>query len=71
MTQSFEIYKHLCVKQKPITPIEALNKYGCFRLASVVHRLREEGFNIQTIRTRENGKTFATYLYKPKVNQEH
>ena len=25
-----------------ITPIEALNKFGCFRLAAVVHRLRKE-----------------------------
>tara|TARA_Y100001951_G_C11269307_1_gene257676 strand:- start:160 stop:375 length:216 start_codon:yes stop_codon:yes gene_type:complete len=71
MNQSFEIYYHLCVKQKPLTPIEALNKYGCFRLSARVHDLRTEGFNIQTIRTKENGKTYATYLYKPKdINKE-
>jgi len=71
MNKSFEIYKHLCVKQKPITQREAIDLYNSYRLASVIHRLREDGFNIQTIMTREKDTTYATYLYKPQVHQEH
>lgn len=29
-----------------ITPLIALQRYGCFRLASVIHRLRNEGLDI-------------------------
>lgn len=51
---------------KEITPLEALNKYGCFRLGAVIFKLKQEGYNI----TRElrkinkaNGKQgqFAVY----------
>ena len=31
-----------------ITPLQALKEYGCFRLASVVNRLRNSGMNIHT-----------------------
>ena len=71
MNKSFKIYQHLCVKQKPITQREAIDLYKAYRLASVIHRLREEGNNIQTIMTREKGTTYATYLYKPEVHQAH
>lgn len=33
---------------KTITPLEALNKFGIFRLAAVVHELRDEGLDIIT-----------------------
>ncbi|MFC3902270.1 Helix-turn-helix domain-containing protein [Acinetobacter marinus] len=29
-----------------ITPIEALNKFGCFRLSDVIFRLRQSGHEI-------------------------
>tara|TARA_R100001463_G_scaffold128853_1_gene187503 strand:- start:2601 stop:2816 length:216 start_codon:yes stop_codon:yes gene_type:complete len=70
MNKSFEIYKHVCLEHKPITQREAIEKFNSYRLASVIHRLREDGFNIQTIMTREKGTTYATYLYKPQVHQE-
>lgn len=31
---------------KGITPLEALNMYGCLRLSSVIHRLRRRGYQI-------------------------
>ena len=31
-----------------ITPIDALTKYGCFRLAAIVCQLRKDGHNIST-----------------------
>ena len=45
-----------------ITPIEALNQFGCFRLAAVVHRLRkEQGWPIHTDRINSGEKTYAEY----------
>ena len=31
-----------------VTPIDALNRYGCFRLAARIAELRSEGHDIQT-----------------------
>ena len=49
-----------------ITPIDALTKHGCFRLAAVVFDLRQEGHNITTVsRTKSDGKgKFASYKLK-------
>jgi len=44
---------------KSITPLEALQKYGSFRLADRIFVLRKEGYNIVTNNIYENGKTFA------------
>lgn len=54
------ILKHL--KRKSITPLEALEHYGCFRLAAIIHRLRQRGHEIKTVDKTENGKTFAQYF---------
>lgn len=46
---------------KQITPLDALRNYGCFRLASIIHTLRQEGHAIKT-ETIDNGKKkFASY----------
>lgn len=39
-------------RKKGITPIEALSKFGCFRLAARIHELREEGYTITSERYR-------------------
>lgn len=36
------------LKGRSITPLEALNRFGIFRLAAVVHELRDEGLEIIT-----------------------
>lgn len=61
MGQQANIKKHLL--SAPITPLEALNLYGCFRLASVINRLRFEGMDIITniVTDYENKKTYAEY----------
>ena len=60
-TQKQEVKKHL-IRFGNITPMTALAKYGCFRLASVINRLRNDGCNIKTeIR---HGFHYATYTYK-------
>jgi hypothetical protein len=46
-----------------ITQLEALTKFGCFRLAARIANLRDQGFKIETkIVTLENGKRVAMYM---------
>ena len=51
---------------RSITPIEALNEYGCFRLAAHIEVLRREGHNIFTHMVDNGGKKFAKYTYTRK-----
>jgi len=46
---------------KGITPIDALNRFGCFRLAARIADLRKCGHLIFTDSITKNGKTFASY----------
>lgn len=47
---------------KSITPIEALNRWGCFRLAAVINRLRNDGMDIVTEKyLTPSGKYVARY----------
>lgn len=59
-TATESILAHL--KRKSITPLEALEHYGCFRLAAIIHNLRKRGIEIKTVEKTENGKTFAQYF---------
>lgn len=63
MTQTQNIKRHLS-KRGTITPIQALNLYGCFRLASRINDLRNEGHLIDTEMVTKDGKTFAKYRLK-------
>ena len=47
VTQKTRILNHLD-NQNSITPLEALNKFGCMRLAAVIWTLKDEGHNIKT-----------------------
>lgn len=45
-----------------VTPMLALNRCGCFRLAAIVHQLRDEGHNIETHRIKSHtGNKYAEY----------
>ena len=44
-----------------VTPLLALEKFGCMRLAARVYRLREQGFKIETRHKRSNNKVYAEY----------
>ena len=48
MTQCEMILKHLKT-HAGITPITALEKYGCMRLAARIADLREQGYQITTL----------------------
>ena len=47
-----------------LTPIEALQMMGVFRLAARIDELRKRGHNILTEEVSQNGKTFARYYLK-------
>ena len=64
--QNAQILSHL-KSGKEITPMEALNEYGCFRLAARVFELRDSGWPIECERrTIENGKVIGVYSLNPK-----
>lgn len=52
-----------------ITQLQALEKWGCMRLAARINDLRKIGMPIITHIIKENGKSFAKYkiipLHKP------
>jgi hypothetical protein len=59
-TQKEQIKKHL-LNRKSITPIQALNKFGCLRLAAVIYKLKNEGLKIMTEIEYNKKKQFAKY----------
>ena len=59
-TQINDILKHL-QSGLPLTPIEAMKRYQCMRLAAVVHTLRDRGHAIITTMTGNGRKRYATY----------
>ena len=62
-SQKSLIKRHL--RSNPISPLEALQEYGCFRHAPRIAELREDGLNIEAVQTKQNGKNFATYRLCP------
>lgn len=62
MTQAEQILAAL-KGGRAITPLEALNEWGCFRLAARVGELREQGHAIAVERLRlPTGKHVARYF---------
>jgi len=48
-------------KGKSITPIQAWERFGSYRLSSVINRLRKRGHNITTELIDDGDSTFAKY----------
>ena len=47
-SQNEMILKYLQTHRTGITPLQALNKFGCFRLSGRIFELREQGYKIMT-----------------------
>lgn len=60
MSQAQDILDYLWTGNT-LTPLEALDKFKCFRLASRIHELRKAGYAIETIPPTDSGKDFAVY----------
>ena len=66
--QNAKIIGHLN-SGRSLTSIEALNLYGCFRLAARIHDLRGKGFEIDCDEVEtKSGKRIASYRIK---NAQH
>ena len=61
MSQTQRILRHL-KKGRPITPLEALQRFGCFRLGARIWELRRDGHRIERQMVRRNGKHWARYV---------
>jgi len=59
-SQTKQIIEHL-EQHQSITALEALNRFGCLRLAARVSDIRKEGYNVQSQRVVRNGKHVACY----------
>jgi hypothetical protein len=66
VTQNDAIKQHL-LSGKPITPLDALQKYGCFRLAARIDDLRKAGLDIETLTEKRNGKQYASYVLRGQL----
>lgn len=61
MSQEQRILNHL-QSGKHLTPIEALNRFGCFRLGARIYELKQAGHSItSTLVELPNGKRVASY----------
>lgn len=60
MSQTQQILNHLR-SGKHITPLEALNRFGCFRLGARIHELKEAGYRIRSRMVKVGEKRVAKY----------
>lgn len=61
-TKKAKVLNYIQTHRRGITGLDALRKFGLYRLSSTIHELRSEGHNIKTdMMTREDGTTYARY----------
>jgi len=55
-----------------ITQLKAMLDYNCMRLASVIHRLRKQGYNIETVMesNKDGSSTYARYTLLENDNDD-
>ena len=67
MSQSKEILNAL-QKGERITPLDALRRFGCFRLSGRIKDLKDRGYDIKTAMVTDGyGKRFAEYYLPPST----
>lgn len=59
MSQSAKILTHL--RRRPLTSMQAIQKWGCTRLAARIADLRAQGYKITTETVTKDGKSWARY----------
>lgn len=60
MSQNDRILAHMLTGAE-LTPLEALDRFGCLRLAARVYELRREGIDIAERTVREGRKHWSAY----------
>jgi hypothetical protein len=63
MSQNDQIRAAL-ILGRSLTPLDALQDYGCFRLAARIADLRREGMDIECQTETRNGKRYARYALR-------
>lgn len=64
-----ELIREALIMGRFITPLDALQEFGCFRLGSRIHELRQEGMDIRKMIDKK--KHYAKYyLIAPGVRRE-
>lgn len=66
-TQCAQI-KDWLLQGNKLTSLEALNLFGCMRLASRIHDLREKGLNIHTERIQVPSGKYVTQYSIPEAS---
>ena len=70
-SQNAAILNHL-KKVGPITPMEALDRYGCFRLAARIYELRQKGHDISMLKIQVGtNKHVARYTLVMSAEGKH
>ena len=67
MTQCEKILKFMETHKNGITPLQAMNQFGCMRLTSRIHDLRNQGYNISSTRVdvkNRYGETCSVSQYR-------
>lgn len=71
-THNAKVLAHL-QSGKSITPIEALDEFGCFRLGARIYDLKQAGHTIQKqmieVETREGGTARVAEYFIDELNQ--
>ena len=72
VTQKSKVMSHLQSGQS-ITPIDALERYGCFRLAAIIHTLKNDyGMDIKTeLIKNKYGTKYGKYTLVKMPETEH
>ncbi len=65
-SQTVKILNYL-LKGKSITPLEALSRFKCFRLASRINEIKRSGIKISKEIVSRNGKRYAKYSIAKKI----
>ena len=60
--------KEWLLSGKTLTPLEALENFGCFRLSAHIFNLKKEGLDIDNLKLvdERTGKRYATYILRNK-----
>lgn len=69
MNQKIQILSHLKTHGS-ITPLDALNLYGCMRLGARIYDLINDGENIISVTEEKNGKRYARYHLKSQIKRK-
>lgn len=69
MNQTDEILNYLRAGYS-LTPLEALDKFGCFRLGARIWEIKDQGYDIESkIVSGPNGKHYSRYTLKHQEKQ--